>query len=89
MPVITGKSIIHVTTEFASARAGGLGIVVNDIAKEQAIAGNTVSILVPFFIHKDSLAYDFIYNSNVDFPKKHSIEADSEEMNYLMTKYLA
>ena len=60
MNPITGKSIIHVTTEFASAKAGGLGIVVNDVTKEQAIAGNTVSVLVPFFIHKGSPAYDFI-----------------------------
>lgn len=64
-PPIMDKSILHVTTEFASARAGGLGVVATEMAISQAKKGNDVSVLVPFFKRDDLSSFDFLSTTPV------------------------
>ena len=59
------RAIIHVTTEFASALAGGLGSVVNDIAFEQAKRGDDVTVILPYFkTHEGKPAYSFLQDTS-------------------------
>ncbi len=82
-------SIIHITTEFLEAKAGGLGAVVNEIVALQAEQGRDVTVILPLFQNDDATpAYDFLsISESVGSPKNITAFVGTSRIEALVYEY--
>ena len=83
------SNIIHITTEFLDAKAGGLGAVVNEVVTLQASQGHNVTVILPWLQNDDNLpAYKFLDISNsVNPPQEIKIVIGSSLIEALVYEY--
>ena len=83
------SNIIHITTEFLEAKAGGLGAVVSEIVALQISQGHNVTVILPLFQNDDGLpAYKFLDISNsVNSPQQIKIAIGSLLIEALVYEY--
>ena len=78
--------IIHVATEFAPlAKVGGLGDVVHGLAKEQALLGHEVEVILPKY---DIIKYHNLENFSLEMGDLWSFEDSSRYHNAVWTGYV-